>query len=135
MEARPGSRALDGVGKGADWIIYIVTLVRALNLSFSFASRRTRCVSLSLPFLLSYSIYRLSPAPILTALFLIFALPSASAHPLALFAFHVRLRRSSRFMRSLSIFHDSMFYCLYESFYPAFLLARDISLRSVTFYA
>lgn len=28
----------------------------------------------------------------------------------------------SRFMRSLSIFHDSMFYCLYESFYPAFLL-------------
>lgn len=41
-------------------------------------------------------------------------------------------------MRSLSIFHDSMFYCLYESLYPAFLLdvllAGDISLRSVTLF-
>lgn len=42
----------------------------------------------------------------------------------------------SRFMRSLSIFHDSLFYCLYESFYPVFfflLARRDILLRSVTF--
>lgn len=92
-------------------------------------------LSLSPPFLLSYSIYRLSPAPILTTSspHLCSILPCSIL--LALFAFHVRLRRRSRFMRSLSIFHDSMFYCLYESFYPAFLLARDISLRSVTFYA
>lgn len=126
---------------GAGGIIYIVTPVRSRNVPLF---RSARCVSLSPPFLLSYSIYRLSPAPILTAE------PAASSSSsllpppsaarlllllLALFAFHVRLRRSSRFMRSLSIFHDSMFYCLYESFYPTFLLARDISLRSVTFYA
>ena len=112
------------------------TLSISLSLSLSLARFMTHQISLSLPFLLSYSIYRLSPAPILTTSpppHLCFTLYLRLL--LALFAFHVRLRRSSRFMRSLSIFHDSMFYCLYESFYPAFLLARDISLRSVTFYA
>lgn len=49
---------------------------------------------------------------------LIFALPFSCCLPF-MFAYD----GGSRFMRSLSIFHDSVFYCLYESFYPAFLLA------------
>lgn len=59
----PGIQLSTGVNAGADGIIYIVTPKRFEYLSF--APRRARCVSLSPPFL-SYSIYRLSPAPILT---------------------------------------------------------------------
>lgn len=72
-----------------------------------------------------YSIYRLSPAPPILTGSLLSAftfLPFSTS----LFAFHARLRQctrrrqASRFMRSLSIFHDSLFYCLRESLYPAF---------------
>lgn len=104
----------------------------ASNLSLFFAPRRTRC-ALTFSAVSSFVFH-------LSAFTCTYSYdPSSLLYPppplLALFAFHVRLRRRSRFMRSLSIFHDSMFYCLYESFYPAFLLAKDISLRSVTFYA
>lgn len=136
MEAGPGSSSQRGGGgeRGCRRDhLYCNSGALRIYLSSSL-SDAPDALSLSPPFLLSYSIYRLSPAPILTT-----SSPHlcSTAPPplLALFAFHVRLRRRSRFMRSLSIFHDSMFYCLYESFYPAFLLARDISLRSVTFYA
>lgn len=71
----------------ADGIIYIVTRVRSLNL----APRCARCVSLSPSFLLSYSIYRLLPAPILTAVLLlhIFTLPSPPCLPF-MFAYDER---------------------------------------------
>lgn len=134
----PGIQLSDGVGAGADGIIYIVTPVRALSVSLAL-----RDASGASHFLVSSFVFHLSAFTCTYSydqpLLLIFALTlHPHLHPpslLALFAFHVRLQRSFRFMRSLSIFHDSMFYCLYESFYPAFLLARDISLRSVTFYA
>lgn len=113
-----GSRSRRGRMGADDGIIYIVTPVRSESLS---APRQVRVsLSLYIPPLLSYSIHRLLPAPILTSV----QVPPLCFTFFVLFAFHVRLRDGgSRFMRSLSIFHDSVFYCLYESFYPAFLPA------------
>lgn len=105
-------------------IIYIVRWC-APNLSTSGA-----VVSLSPP-LLSHSIYRLSPAPILTRRWAKMVPGERGRQEKGGRRFSSSLyspravclscsSTGSRFTRSLSIFHDSVFYCLYESFYPTF---------------
>lgn len=131
----PGIQLSTGWARVQTGIIYIVTPVRSesLSLSLSFCDTPGASHFLHFFFHIPFIGFHLHLFLRTSSPHLCFTLTPHLL--LALFAFHVRLRRSSRFMRSLSIFHDSMFYCLYESFYPAFLLARDISLRSVTFYA
>lgn len=108
-------RGEGGRGRRDDGIIYIVTPVRSESLS-------APGVRLTFPLYVVSSFVFHSSAFTCTYILTSVQVPRPCFTFFVLFAFHVRLRDgASRFMRSLSIFHDSVFYCLYESFYPAFL--------------
>lgn len=95
------------------------------------ARARRRCVSLSLSARRRVSSFRIFHLSAFTCTSHSYGVSPPRAFTFlpfstSLFAFHARLRQctrrrqASRFMRSLSIFHDSLFYCLRESLYPAF---------------